>query len=129
MLPSDAHFLNQTVPSMSIVLQKHFHFRPNPSLSDLRSWHNSLSASSLTSVNPGPGYLSGKAIKWVGEKILDALTPLEIRRRMWLIERFVRHLEGQPAETRWKWLVQRKKSVNRLVDDLLELSAYELSFG
>lgn len=71
--------------------------------------------------------MSGKAIKWIGEKVLEAYASLEIRRRMWVIGRLMKRLEKEPEETRWKWLLQREKSVNRLVDDLLELSTYGLS--
>lgn len=85
--------------------------------------------SSTSSGIQGPGYLSGKLIKWVGEKILDAVTLFEIRRRMWLIERFIKHLEKEPEETRWKWLLKKEKSFYRIADDLLELSSYELSFN
>jgi hypothetical protein len=86
-----------------------------------------VSSSSASSGIPGPGYLSGKAIKWIGEKVLEAYASLEIRRRMWVIGRLMKRLEKEPEETRWKWLLQREKSVNRLVDDLLELSTYGLS--
>lgn len=106
--------------------QEPFRFYLNPSLSELQSWRSSISSTS--SGMPGPGHLSGKAIEWVGERILDAITPLEIRRRIWLIKRFVGRLEKEPEGTRWKWLLKKQKSFPRLANDLLELSSYRFSF-
>jgi hypothetical protein len=62
----------------------------------------------------------------VGEKILDIVLPLEIRRRVWVIKRFIMRMEKTSDAARLSWLIKREKSVYRVVDDLLELSSYGL---
>jgi len=117
-------------PRNSFTYERPFQVRfHNPSLTDIRSWRGSLSSdgmSSLSSGIPGPGYLCGKAIKWVGEKILDAVTRLEIRRRVWVIGRLIKYIKEAPLGDLQNLVLKQEKSLHRLVDDLLELSSYAL---
>ena len=66
----------------------------------------------------------GKIIKLTGEKILDALTIVEIRRRVWLDKRVVKQLEKKSSKDIERMFKKKGKAVLRLVDDLLELSSY-----
>jgi len=67
------------------------------------------------------GYLSGKAIKWVAKKILDAATPLVIRRQLRAIERLIKYMKDAPIDDLPNLFLKQEKSLHRLVDDLLEL--------
>jgi len=64
-------------------------------------------------------------ITWLGQKILDAITPLRIRRQMWVIKRLMERLDSGEGtrRNRRKWLLQKEESrlIYRLVDDLWEL--------
>jgi len=70
--------------------------------------------------------VSGKVVTWLGQKILDAITPLRIRRRMWVIKRLMERLDSGEGtrRNRQKRLLQKEESrlIYRLVDDLWELS-------
>jgi hypothetical protein len=129
---SDSEFVPSGRSRNSITYQRPFRFQINPSLTDIRSWRNSLSSdeeSFTSSVTPGIGYLSGTAIKWVGEKILDlAITPLAVRRRIWVINRMINRMEKEPIDKFEKRILRKETSLHRLVDDLLELSSFVLSF-
>jgi len=72
------------------------------------------------------GYLSGKAIKWVVKKILDAATPLVIRRQLRAIERLIKYMKDAPIDDLPNLFLMQEKSLHRLVDDLLELYSYAL---
>jgi hypothetical protein len=125
---SDANSIHSTSSRNIIAYQRPFHFHRNLSLTDIRSLRNRLSSDSLSSLSfqSGIGSLSGKAIKWFGEKMLDAITPLEIRRRVWLIGRMVKRLEKLPPGKAHTLFFKKDKSFDRLLDDLLELSSYVL---
>jgi len=110
-----------------VVYHRPFRFQLNPSLTDIRSIRSSLSSinsSTASSGIPGPGYILGKIIKLTGEKILDALTIVEIRRRVWLDKRVVKQLEKKSSKDIERMFKKKGKAVLRLVDDLLELSSY-----
>ena len=74
-------------------------------------------------MRPGIGYLSGKAIKWVGEKILDAVTVVEVRRRVWVIGNLISKIEEESPEGLLRRVLKNEKSFHRAVDDLLEISS------
>jgi hypothetical protein len=105
-----------------------FRLKRNISLTDLQSWRRSCSSDgnsfSTSSHLPGIGYFSGKAIKWIGEKMLDIITPIEINRRAWVINRLLKTLEKQSFDSLPDKVFLKKKSIHRLVNDLLELSTY-----
>ena len=125
-----------TNSSCTIPYQRPSSFQGNQSLTDLRSMQttlrNSLAVSSRSSMSmstissevTGIGYLSGRAIKWVGMQILDGLVPLEIRRRRWAIRKLVKQIANIPDAERAQWLVANETRVNRSLEDLLELSGY-----
>lgn len=93
----------------------------------LRGSTASFSASTASSGIPGIGYQSGKVIKWVGTQIIDALLPLEIFRRRMLIKILLKKIERVPFHRRAPWLVKKERTMNRAVEDLLELSLYVTS--
>jgi hypothetical protein len=80
--------------------------------------------SSTSSSIPGIGYLSGKGIKWVGLKVLDAFAGVELRRRRWMISRLVKKIDEIPADDRTRWITKKQHQINRTIQDLLELSSY-----
>jgi hypothetical protein len=63
-------------------------------------------------------------MKWTGYKILDGLTPLEIRRRIWVANRLVKGLEKRSDDSLDDALLRKRKKIDYLLDDLLELSTY-----
>jgi hypothetical protein len=91
---------------------------------------DSLSSTSVVSTTtassgvPGIGYVSGKGVKWLGERILNAFVPLEIRRRRWVIRRLVKRIDKIPVEQCAVWLVKKESKITRAVENLLELSSY-----
>jgi hypothetical protein len=95
---------------------------------------NSLSSTSVFSTStassgvPGIGYISGRAVKWVGMQILDAFVPLEICRRRWVIRRLVKRIKTIPIEECAEWLVRKEPKIMQAVDNLLELSSYVFSY-
>jgi hypothetical protein len=128
-LNSETRSTHTTRSRNSFAYQRPFHPRLNPSLTDIRSWRNSLTSCEDLSVSsgiPGVGYYSGKGIKWVGEKILDCITAFEIRRRIWVIKRTVATLEKSTSTGVVKRLSRNEKQLHRLTDDLLELSSCDL---
>ena len=88
---------------------------------------SALSSSTTSSGVSGIGYFSGKVVKWVGLRLLDGYAFMEIRRRRWVIKRFVKQIEDVSKDERAEWLVKRERKVNRTMDDLLELSLYVCS--
>jgi hypothetical protein len=108
----------------------------NPSLTDIRSMRNRLrksvsspstsgiSSSTTSSGTPGIGYLSGKAVKCVGLRILSGIGALEIRRRRWLIRRLVNQAGRIPEDRLVTWLMARSPTMTRAMEDLLELTSY-----
>lgn len=125
-----------TRSSRTIQYQRSFRLTSNPSLTDLRSIRTNLRGSltssheSSTSISttssgiPGIGNLSGRAVKWVGMQMLDALVPLEVCRRRRVIRKLVKQIANIPKARRAEWLIVHEKRVNRSLEDLLELSAY-----
>jgi hypothetical protein len=85
---------------------------------------SNFTSSSTSSGVPGIGYLSGKGVKWVGLKILDALSEVEMRRRRRLIPKLVKHIGHLPADQRTEWMVNNQRQMNRTIEDILELSSY-----
>jgi hypothetical protein len=83
-----------------------------------------LSFSTASSGIPGVGYLSGKAVKWVGVKILSSLEAVEIRRRIWLIRRLIKRASQIPEDQLVPWLMTRNCAVTRTIEDLFELTSY-----
>lgn len=92
--------------------------------------HDSIPSSSTSAVStwtgssgvPGIGYLSGKAVKWVGEKMLDAFVPLEISRRRRAISGLIGQLKYVAVKDRSEWILKRKHEINQAIEDLLELT-------
>lgn len=125
-----------TNSSRTIQYQRPFRFTSSPSLTDLRSVQTTLrdslassgeSSASMSTVSSGItgiGYLSGRAVQWVGIQMLDGLVPLEIRRRRRAIRKLVKQIANIPETRRAEWLIVNEKRVNRSLEDLLELSAY-----
>jgi len=85
---------------------------------------SSYTFSSTSSGIPGIGYLSGKGIKWVGLKMLDAFAGVELRRRRWMISRLVKKIDEISADDRTRWIAKKQHQINRTIQDLLELSSY-----
>jgi hypothetical protein len=110
--------------------------RLHPSLTDIQSMRNRLhksvsspstsgiSSSTTSSGTPGIGYLYGKAVKWVGLKILNSLGALEICRWRWLIRRLVNQAGQIPEDRLVTWLVTRSRAVTHTIENLLELTSY-----
>jgi hypothetical protein len=122
---SDVDSIRSSSSVNTITYQRPFRFQLNPSLTDIRCWRRSLSSDSASSsVTPGIGYHSGTAIKWVGKRILDAVTPIEIRRRLWTINRLIKALEKEPYDSLPNLALRKLKSIDRFAEDLLELSTY-----
>lgn len=130
---SDAASITSTISRNTVQYQRPFRLG-NLSLTDLRSMHvrlrNSLSTTSIVSTTtassgvPGVGYVSGKCVKWLGERILCAFVPLEIRRRRWIIRRLVKRIDKIPVEQCAVWLAKKEGKITRAVENLLELSSY-----
>lgn len=112
----------------------------NPSLTDLRYIRTRLrgsicssseavtsSSTSASSGVPGIGYLSGKGVKWVGLQILDAVSFVEMRRRVWIIGRMSKRIDKMAPDKRTIWLLKNERKVNRTIEDLFELSSYVIS--
>jgi hypothetical protein len=68
--------------------------------------------------------LTGTGLVWVGEKLLDAFTPIAIRRRAFLMRRFLKRLDSLNPGPAGRLFLQKRKEVERMLDDLLELSSY-----
>lgn len=51
---------------------------------------------------------------------------LESRRLIWSAQRTLNLMDNAPEDALEDWIVMREKRLNRLVDDLLELSSYVL---
>lgn len=83
---------------------------------------SALSTSTASSGVAGIGYLSGKAVKWVGVQMLDVIEPLVIFRRRRIIHGLIKQLKTVPVQDCSEWLFKRKRTLNRAVEDLLELS-------
>jgi hypothetical protein len=104
-----------------------------PSLTELRSMQTrrqnatSLSLSTLSTASsgvvPGIGYLSGKAIKGTGNKILNVIEAVAIRRRQHSIKRLATQMEALEPDEWANWLVRNERKLNRAIADLLELSS------
>lgn len=132
--PSDLASIRSTRSRNTIQYQRPFRWQSNPSLTDYRSMQvrlrdsinasstSSLSASSGSSGIPGIGYMSGKAVKWVGMQILNSFVPLEIRRRRWVIHRFIKRLGEVPVDKRAEWVTKKEHKAVRVVEDILELT-------
>jgi hypothetical protein len=93
----------------------------------LRESVASSSSSALSSASsgvPGIGYLSGKGIKWVGLKMLDAFAEVELRRRRRMIPRLVARIGDLPADERTAWMANNQNQIYRSLEDILELSSY-----
>ena len=113
----------------AITYHRPFRFKLDPSLTDLRSWRNSLSSdgdgSSTSSGVPEPGCLAGNGIKWLGGQILGFLAWSEMRRRIWVDKRLIKQMEKKSSHDVRRLLSRKQKSFFRLVNDLLELSSYD----
>lgn len=122
----DANSIESRPSRNTIVYQRPFRARLDPSLTDLRSMRNTLSSKTSfvsSSVIPGVGYVSGKAVYWVGEKILNGVITVECYRRLWVIKRVVKRSEKLPEEARRRWAMKKEKHLSSCLDDLLELSS------
>jgi hypothetical protein len=71
------------------------------------------------------GYLTGKAIKWLGIQILNAVEPLVIFSRRRAIGGVIKQLKNVHGQDRANWILQRERKINRTVEDLLELTTEE----
>ena len=115
--------------SAAVTYHRPFHFQLDPSLTDLRSWRNSLSSdgdgSSTSSGVPEPGCLAGNGIKWLGGQVLGFLAWSEMRRRIWVDKRLIKQMEKKSSHDVRRLLSRKQKSFFRLVNDLLELSSYD----
>jgi len=122
----DANSVGSRPSRNTITYQRPFRARLNSSLTDLRSMRNTLSSKTSfvsSSVIPGVGYISGKAIYWTGEKFLSGVIAADCYRRLWVIKRIVKRSEKLPEEARRKWASKREKYLSSCLDDLLELSS------
>jgi hypothetical protein len=129
---SDAASITTTRSGRTIQYQRPFRLG-NFGLTDLRSMrtrlHDSVpstsgSSSSIASSGVrGIGYLSGKAVKWVGMQILDGFVPLEIRRRRWIIRGLMKRMDVIPFEERAPWIVRNVRKISHAIENLLELSS------
>ena len=70
------------------------------------------------------GYYTGYVPRWLGAKLLSFIVAIDSRRRIWKAGRLIQRTEKVPGATLEVWLVKNQKSVNELIDDLLELSSY-----
>ena len=66
---------------------------------------------------PGPGYYSGKAIKWFGEKCLDGIENFIILKRCWQHQYRLRRWEASTDG-----VAMCKEQFFELLEDMLELS-------
>jgi hypothetical protein len=133
-IPSNAASVTSTASRSTVQYQRRFRLQGNPSLTDLRSMQCRLresvassSSSFLSSASsgiPGIGYLSGKGIKWVGLKMLDAFSQVELYRRRQMIPRLVARIRNIPADERTAWIVSNRNQIYRSLEDILELSSY-----
>lgn len=132
---SERHHTEFDVVSVAstIQYQRPFRWQVNHSLADLRSMRTrlvnsttsssfALSMSTESSGEPGIGYLSGKAVKWVGVQALSVIELLAISRRRQVISDLIKQLEKVALQDRSEWIFKRARAINRAVEDLLELS-------
>ena len=87
----------------------------SPTLCTTSSIRDTLSSRPSSGV-PGPGYYSGKAIKWLGEKCLQGIEDAVIFKRCWQHES---HLK--------RWLASRsigkeREELFKFLEDAIELS-------
>jgi hypothetical protein len=123
---SDVKSIQSNRSRNTITYNRPFTLKHNPTLTDLRSLRNTLSSASSndsSSIQRGIGYYSGKGIYWVGKKMLDVVMPLEICRRVWMMKRFVKSVEQCSLEDRFKESLWKQKKIDRILDDILELSS------
>lgn len=109
--------------SLSLVDLRSAQQRLYKSISSSSSSETS-SFSSASSGVAGIGHTSGKFVKWTGIKILNAVGSLEMRRRRWVIRRFLKRIQDISLDDRGVWLMKKKRKVDHAIEDLLELSSY-----
>lgn len=132
---ADAMSATSMTSNDPIQYQRELKWRRHPSLTDIRSAQfrlresifpsPSASMSSFSSTSSGVagiGHSSGIAVKWVGLQILNAFDSLEMRRRRWIIQKILKKIEKIPADKRAAWLLKNERKMNRVFEDLLELS-------
>jgi hypothetical protein len=132
---TDAASVLSTSSRRTIEYQRRFRWQVKPSLTDLRSARNVIrsamasrsktsSQTSNASIEQNIGYGLGSAALWVGMHMLDLFGELEIRRRRWVIGKFLKTMERIADRDRAKWILSKKRQVDHVVVDLLELSSY-----
>ena len=77
-----------------------------------------MSSSTASSGVPGIGYLSGKAVKWLGLQILSGFATVQIYRRQWVIHRLAKQVENMPGERRTEWIFKRERDINHKIEEL-----------
>jgi hypothetical protein len=125
---TDASSIRSAPLSNTITFQRNYKFHLSLSSTELRSLHSDLSSESQLSLSsssttPGIDRITGRAIYWVGEKMLNGLIMVDTRRRLWNTELFLRKMRSVPPPKRIAWILNRKTSVMRLLEDLLEISS------
>jgi hypothetical protein len=93
----------------------------SPALAATASLRESLKRSSISEASsgvPGPGYYSGKALKWLGEKTLNVLEDATI---------FKRAYQYRYQLKRWEKLegtlgIENQKKLFKMLEDMLEMS-------
>ncbi|KAF8580460.1 hypothetical protein K439DRAFT_1662788 [Ramaria rubella] len=81
-----------------------------------------VSKSILSSGVPGPGYYSGKALKWIGDKALDAIETLVINRRAAQhLSQLKRWNVASDAQT-LRWGSEERQLLSRILGDALVMS-------
>jgi hypothetical protein len=68
-------------------------------------------------------------MKWLGKKLLSSLMAVESRRLVWSAGRMLRSMDKVPGDELQSWMVARQQKIDRLLDDLLELTSYAPLFA
>jgi hypothetical protein len=67
-------------------------------------------------------------MKWIGKKMLSGLIAVESRRLVWSAGRMLHSMDKVPGDELQSWVVSRQQKIDRLLDDLLELTSYAQLF-
>lgn len=97
------------------------------SLTDLRSIHQKFTEPTLSDgsiILPGPGYVYGNFVNFVGKNIISWIIDVDIRRRRWLIKRMIHKLQRADIHGRSRMFAKKLGEVRRASQDILELAKY-----
>ncbi|KAF8518672.1 hypothetical protein BU17DRAFT_66301 [Hysterangium stoloniferum] len=97
--------------------------RSRTSFGPFSSSYFSHSQSNLSSVGPGPGYYSGKALQWIGEKVIGAIVAVNITRTAGKhLQQIARWQSQLQEDSRLEWDDTNAMKMFAIINDVAEMS-------